>query len=256
MAAILYAGTLKGLYDAVGGKRVGAIVALVAVPLLPASWTGMLPNWYAATIFVVLMGLFLISHRVKPAIKTLLWWNLAAFGLYMFLTVRPGNHYYVFMPPVIFLAAVTLDWGLRRLDGLRFSVRQWALPGAVGVLVALFALSSWYQQTVYLRTDLEYLLTYPQHRNPAFWSDPRYPFAIRIGLAFPHRLGWQTISNMYRNGELNGDWYGTDEDNAFSSTPSTRPEIRAIHAILCLPPSITWCPRWRCRRTSSSSIIR
>jgi hypothetical protein len=128
--------------------------------------------------------------------------------------LRPGNHYYILMPPLALLAALTMDRGLHWLEQIRPTVQRWVVPGVLGVSVALYGLSAGYLYLVYVRADLEYLFTYPQHRVSAFWSDPRYPFDIRIGLGFPYRLGWQTVSELYRSGQLAGDWYGTDEDNS------------------------------------------
>jgi hypothetical protein len=147
-------------------------------------------------------------------VKTMLLWILLPFGLYLFVVVRPGNHFYIFMPPLMLLAALTLDRGLHRLERLGLPWRRWVLPAAVGGLLALYGLSAWYEYLVFARTDLEYILTYPKNRQPVFWGDPRFPYDLRIGWGYPYRLGWQTISELYRSGQLAGDWYGTDENNS------------------------------------------
>jgi hypothetical protein len=158
--------------------------------------------------------MFLFSPRVGVVVKAMLLWMALPFGLYLFGVERPGNHFYVFMPPLMLLAALSLDWGLRWLGGLHSPVYRWAFPAAIGVLLTGYGLSAWYEHLVFMRTDLEYMLTYPRYRNPVFWSDSRYPFDIRIGWGFPYRLGWQTVSELYRRGQLAGDWYGNDENNS------------------------------------------
>ena len=214
VGSVLLLGTLYGIRQATGGGRRGAVLASVALPLLLLSWTGLLPAWYALLVYLGLMALFLFSPRVGVPVKTMLLWMLLPFGLYLFIAIRPGNHFYVLMPPLMLLAALTLDRGWRWLEQIRGSVRRWVLPAALAGLLAWYGLSTWYEHLVFLRTDLEYMLTYPEHRNPVFWSDPRYPFDIRIGWGFPYRLGWQTVSELYRSGQLAGDWYGNDEGNS------------------------------------------
>jgi 4-amino-4-deoxy-L-arabinose transferase-like glycosyltransferase len=210
----LLGGTLLGIRRVVSHGRRGMLAAAGALPLLLLSWTGLLPPWYALLIYLILMGLFLLSRRVSVFVKAMLLWILLPFGLYLFVVARPGNHFYIFMPPLMLLAALALDKGLYRLEAWDSSVRRWVLPAAVGGLLVLYGLSAWYEQLLFVRTDLEYMLTYPQHRQPAFWTDPRFPYDIRIGWGYPYRLGWQTIAELYRSGQLAGDWYGTDENNS------------------------------------------
>jgi hypothetical protein len=209
---LLLLGLLWGVRQVFGEKRGGAVAVVVSIPLLLLSWTGLLPPWYALIIFLIYMGLFLFSPSVRALIKSNLLWILLPFCLYLFGVVRPGNHYYVFIPPLILLIALTLDRGWRWLSQL--PVRRWILPVVMGILLTLFGLSTWYEYLVFMRTDLEYMLTYPEHRQPLFPSDPRFPFDIRIGWGFPYRLGWQTVSQLYREGQLAGDWYSTDENNS------------------------------------------
>jgi 4-amino-4-deoxy-L-arabinose transferase-like glycosyltransferase len=214
IGGMLLGGTLYGIRRAGGDGRWGTSAAAGALPLLLLSRPGLLPPWYALLVYLGLMGLFLFSRRVSVSVRAMLLWLLLPFALYLFAMLRPGNHYYILMPPLALLAALTMDRGLRWLEQIRPTVQRWAVPGVLGVSVALYGLSAGYLYVVYVRADLEYLFTYPQHRVSAFWSDPRYPFDIRIGLGFPYRLGWQTVSELYRSGQLAGDWYGTDEDNS------------------------------------------
>jgi 4-amino-4-deoxy-L-arabinose transferase-like glycosyltransferase len=214
LGGVLFLGALRGVRQSLGDRWWGTLATIGSVPVLLLSWTGLLPPWYAPLVYLALMGLFLLSPPVSVPVKTMLLWIGLPFALYLFAVERPGNHYYVFMPPLILLAALTVDRALRWLEHVRWPGRRWALPLVIGVLLGWYGLSAWHAHLVFLRTDLEYLLTYPQHRRPVFVSDPRYPFDIRIGWGFPYRLGWQTISELYRSGRLAGDWYSTDENNS------------------------------------------
>jgi uncharacterized membrane protein len=214
MGIALLGGTLLGIRRVAGYGRRGTLATAGALLLLPLSWTGLLPPGYALLVYLVLMGMFLFSLRVGVFVKTLLFWILLPFGLYLFAVVRPGNHFYVFMPPLVLLAALTLDRGLHRLERLDLPWRRWVLTAAAGGLLVLYGLSTWYEYLVFARTDLEYILTYPKNRQPVFWGDPRFPYDLRIGWGYPYRLGWQTVSELYRSGQLAGDWYGTDENNS------------------------------------------
>lgn len=212
VGGVLLLGTLLGIWRAWGGGRRGLLAAAIALPLLLLSWTNILPAWYALVIFLLLMGLYLFSPRIKVAVKANLLWMIVPFALYLFGVIRPGNHYYVFVPPLILLAALTLDWLWQKIA--QGPVRRWLLPAAAGSFLIIYGLSTWYIIIVFMRPDLEYMLTYPEHRRPVFVSDPRFPFDIRIGWGFPYRLGWQTISELYRSDQLSGDWYSNDENNS------------------------------------------
>jgi hypothetical protein len=214
IGGLLLAGTLRGLFLTTKGGRKGFWLAIGAVPLLGLSWTGLLPAWYALLLYIGLVLLFLISPNIPLTLKTMIYWLVAPLGLYLFLVIRPGNHFYVVIPPLLLLAAVTLAWLNQQLARAAGPRRQWAFITATVIVGGWFGLSAWYVDLIFMRTDLEHMLTYPQHRNPLFVSDSRYPFDIRIGWGFPYRLGWQTVSDLYRQGVLTGDWYGNDHNNS------------------------------------------
>jgi 4-amino-4-deoxy-L-arabinose transferase-like glycosyltransferase len=100
VGALLLLGTLLGTHQSLGSRRWGLAATFSTIPVLLLSWTGLLPVWYAPLVYLGLMGLFLLSPRVRVPVKTNLLWLLLPFGLYLFIVERPGNHYYVFMPPL------------------------------------------------------------------------------------------------------------------------------------------------------------
>ena len=198
---VLLVGTLWGI------RKISThTVAIIALPFLIMSWTGILPAWYATVIYMALMGIFLLSAKVSQSLKVILLWLLLPFGLYLFFVIHPGNHYYIFMPPLMLLTAFVLERML-------FHLRGTLLLGSF-LLIVLWGLSAYYEHIVFMRTDLEYILTYPKHKHILYPTDSRFPFKRRIGWGFPYRLGWRTIANLYGTGELAGDWYGNDENNS------------------------------------------
>ncbi len=73
-----------------------------------------------------------------------------------------------------------------------------------------------YQYLLVVRNDLEYILTYPDHRHPFFVTDNNFPFRTRIGFGLPYRLGWQMVAHLYRTGQLEGDWTANDVGNSIN----------------------------------------
>jgi hypothetical protein len=139
-------------------------------------------------------------------------WGTPAWLVYLFLVIRPGNHYYVFFPA----AALLAGWGFERVVGAwsEHPYRALAQGAIVFVLVAGFSLCAYYEYLLVMRNDLEYILTYPDNRRSLFVTDARFPFGTRIGFGFPYRLGWQMVGHLYRVGELKGDWGGNDMGNS------------------------------------------
>ncbi len=101
---------------------------------------------------------------------------------------------------------------------LRFLGTRWAmfrpLPArwmAAPLLGLLFLLFAGYQYLLFVDTQAEYILTYPEHKSQLYLEDPRFPFGSRRLYGAPHRLGWQMVNQLFLNGELQGDWDSNDE---------------------------------------------
>ncbi len=211
VTGLLLGGVWVGVQRIVSGWPGGLLATAVLATIL-FSWTAQAGGWLTLTVFVALLGLFIFQRRTPTTIKLLLLWLALPLVGYLFLIMRPRDHYYVFMPPLVLLAALIADGGLKWAT--RLSKVRWLVPSLAGVLLVLLGLASWNQYTLFMRPDLEYMLTYPRHKNPILWNDPRFPFKVRIGWGFPYRLGWQTVSELYRAGALNGDWYANDSGNS------------------------------------------
>jgi hypothetical protein len=80
--------------------------------------------------------------------------------------------------------------------------------------VVIYVLSAFYTYVLFVRTDLEYALSYPQHRIPLYWNTHQERPQRFFGL--PHKSGWKTIGYLYNAGILQGD-YRSNEKSEISS---------------------------------------
>ena len=156
-----------------------------------------------------------LSDRLPDTVRGVVIWGVSAWLVYLFLVVRPGNHYYVFFPAAALLAGWGVgnayDWLEMHTEGVSKTLAE----GALGlILLGGFVVSVYYQYLLVVRNDLEYILTYPENRRSFFVTDGRFPFNTRIGFGFPYRLGWQMVGHLYRTGELGDDWGGNDKANS------------------------------------------
>jgi hypothetical protein len=74
-----------------------------------------------------------------------------------------------------------------------------------GLVYVLFAC---YTYVLFVRTESEYALSYPQHRIALYWNTHQERPQRFFGL--PHKSGWETIGYLYRVDVLQGD-YRTNE---------------------------------------------
>jgi hypothetical protein len=172
-------------------------------------------RYYLLALSVAGATTLVLSSRLPDTLRGVVIWGAPAWVVYLFLVVRPGNHYYVFFPA----AALLAGWGVGEVSNWlsvhTTGVNRMLAKGALSsILVVGFVASAYYQYLLVMRTDLEYILTYPENRRPFFVTDARFPFNTRIGFGFPYRLGWQMVGHFYRIGELTGDWGSNDDGNS------------------------------------------
>jgi hypothetical protein len=189
-------------------------VACVLFIVLDQSIPTSLPL-YILVLSVTGAAVLVLSGRLPDTLGGVVIWGAPAWVVYLFLVVRPGNHYYVFFPA----AALLAGWGVEQVSNWlsvhTLGAGRTLVKGALGsILLVGFAASAYYQYLLVVRNDLEYILTYPENRHPFFVTDARFPFNTRIGFGFPYRLGWQMVGHLYRTGELTGDWGGNDDGNS------------------------------------------
>jgi 4-amino-4-deoxy-L-arabinose transferase-like glycosyltransferase len=199
------------------GGLLWAMAALLAGGLAVALgrfWPSLQPAYLLLLSALGAIGL-IFAPGLPDRVRAVVVWATPAWLVYLFLVVRPGNHYYVFFPA----AALLAGWGVEQVAV--YLPGSSKLPGRLGtkgvvvfILVTGFSLCAYYEYILVVRNDLEYILTYPDNRRSLFVTDARFPFGTRIGFGFPYRLGWQMVGHLYRVGELRGDWGGNDKGNS------------------------------------------
>lgn len=191
----------------VGAIIFGAVLTLLGYERLSA--------WLLAAGFGLFLALAILWPRT-PLPQRLLWlWLAPSFWVYTFLVSRPGKHHYLFLGALTLWAAWVVwqgwQWAARRWPVLSRPVGRWTL---VGLSLALITLFAGHTVMLFFRSDLEYILTYPDHRSSLYPTDRDFPYGTRIGFGYPFRLGWQLVGQMRRTGQLEGDWAGNDDGNA------------------------------------------
>lgn len=162
------------------------------------------------------------SPATLPAYRLLWLWVSPPLWVYLFLVNRPGKHHYLFWSALLILVAVVIVWLGQRLSSLgRLNL---ILTGSLGLLI--WGIMAGHTVMLLLRTDLEYMLTYPEHQSDFYPTDAAYPYRTRIGFGYPYRLGWQVIGQLKRTGRLEGSWTANDDGNTLDwymlHTPQTR----------------------------------
>jgi hypothetical protein len=173
----------------------------------------------AALLLALGAALFFLLVILSPSTgltQRILWlWVALPFWVYVFWVNRPGKHHYLFLGALTILVGWVIvqgwQWGAARWPSLGQPVGRWLSIGlGVGLLV-IFAGHTW---LLFLRSDLEYVLTYPAHKSSIYPTDAAFPYGTRIGFGYPFRLGWQLAGQLRRTGQLEGSWAGNDDGNA------------------------------------------
>ncbi len=191
-----------------------ALVTVIAFALL---FTGAfkLSALTFALAFALFFGLIILSADLSPSHRTLLLWIAPPFWIYVFLVNRPGKHHYLFLAALTLLLAWGVVYGWRwlmeRWSFLKQPMGQWVAGGIGLILLSIFFTHT---AMVLLRSDLEYVLTYPAQKSALFPTDSDYPYGTRIGFGYPFRLGWQKVGELRRTGQISDSWAGNDGGNS------------------------------------------
>jgi hypothetical protein len=165
--------------------------------------------------FTLFFALVIFSPGTAAPHRLLSLWVGPPFLVYLFLVNRPGKHHYLFLGALVIWAGWAIvagwQWLAARWLFLRQPPGRWLITGLGAALLVLFAGHS---LMLFLRSDLEYILTFPAHQNVLYPTDAAFPYDARIGFGYPFRLGWQFIGQLRRTGQLAGDWAGNDDGNA------------------------------------------
>jgi len=130
-------------------------------------------------------------------------WFFSYLIVYGFIIRVPGLHYYCLSPAWAIIAALGLE---RVYLIIHKPMALLALTCIAAVVIC--ALSAFYTYVLFVRTDPEYALSYPQHRIALYWNTHQERPQRFFGL--PHKSGWKTIGYLYKAGTLQGD-YRTNE---------------------------------------------
>ena len=212
------------------GLRWGSVICLVGGGLLVTAGLYKLAAVAMAVGVATFFG-WVILLPATPLAERVLWlWIAPPFWLYVFFVNRPGKHHYLFLSAILLLLGLTVTrlwhWAQQRRSGQHKAPVRWAVGVVAGLLFLIFA---GHTALILLRSDLEYVLTYPEHRSTFYPTDGGYPYRTRIGFGYPFRLGWQTIGALRRTGQLEGSWAANDAGReARYSAPSPRGSGRAL----------------------------
>lgn len=216
---LLILAAVIALAAATARSRSQATAILSGVALSAAAST--LAGWpqIAAIVMALGTGLFLVVVMLSPLTpmpRRVLWlWIGPPFWVYVFLVNRPGKHHYLFLAALTLLAAAAAVELWRhtadRWPSLRRSGSQWL---TAGLGIAVLSLLMGHSVILFLQSSREYILTYPDHRSALYPTDADFPYGTRIGFGYPFRLGWQTVGQLKRSGQLVGSWAGNDAGNA------------------------------------------
>ncbi len=214
MVLALFVAGVRALWNAMVRKWVALALSLLFIAgfagsvLFPSLFTvgGVR---YHVFLFLPLWVAFALAGGMGTERQALFLWFLSYLIIYSFLLRVPGLHYYCLSPAWAILAAL----GLADLDdlvrGKKASREREVVPLALALALA-FVVFAFYTSILFIRTDPEYALTYPQHRNPIYWnthSDPPRRF-----FGFPHKSGWKAIAYLYRTGQLKGSYRSNEKE--------------------------------------------
>jgi 4-amino-4-deoxy-L-arabinose transferase-like glycosyltransferase len=130
-------------------------------------------------------------------------WFFSYLIFYAFIIRVPGLHYYCLSPAWAIIVAL----GLERVYLITHKPMA-LLALTCGAAVVIYVLSAFYTCVLFVRTEPEYALSYPQHRIALYWNTHQERPLRFFGL--PHKSGWKTIGYLYKAGILQGG-YRTNE---------------------------------------------
>lgn len=165
-----------------------------------------------------------LGRGISAERRAVFLWFFSYLIFYAFIIRVPGLHYYCLSPAWAIIAALGLERrmanfhperskGPPRADpphaGDGFAIRR----SPMALFALIYALSAFYIYVLFVRTDPEYALSYPQHRISLYWNTHQERPQRFFGL--PHKSGWKTIGYLYKAGTLQGD-YRTNEKREIS----------------------------------------
>jgi hypothetical protein len=178
------------------------VVGLIGSILLP-SLLALGGVKYNVLLFLPFFITLWLSKGMSVERRAVFLWFFSYLIFYAFIIRVPGLHYYCLSPAWAILAALGLE---RVYLGAHKPLALLALTCTATVVI--YALSAFYTYVLFVRTEPEYALSYPQHRIALYWNTHQERPQRFFGL--PHKSGWKTIGYLYGVDVLQGD-YRTNE---------------------------------------------
>ncbi len=169
--------------------------------------------WTMSTVYnssyavILLLALLVLSlwRRAGTLVTAAAWLLfLTPAVFYLIVVFDPRTHLYTLFPGVALLAGAgaAFLWGRSTRLGWRR-----ALPIAG---VGLYVLCAGYTWMVFVDHSPEYQRTFPEHRSWLYWTTyDQVPAYGRFG--FPHRAGWEAISELILQGQIDGVYASNEE---------------------------------------------
>jgi 4-amino-4-deoxy-L-arabinose transferase-like glycosyltransferase len=187
----------------------GLAIAILALFVLGLIGSILLPSLltlggvkYNILLFLPLFIAFWLGRDISIERRAVFLWFFSYLIFYAFIIRVPGLHYYSLSPAWAILAALGLETAYLNAHKL------------TALLALIYALSAFYTYVLFVRTDPEYALSYPQHRIALYWNTHQERPLRFFGL--PHKSGWKTIGYLYEASTLQGD-YRTNEKSEVAS---------------------------------------
>ena len=192
--------------------RYAAVILLLLMAttvLWPAWWQIGAVNLAIVPFVLLLLGMWFSSGRSLADRTLWLWLGVAALS-YLFVLALPLSHIYVIMPPLILLAASSLERLLVFIA--RFITKpSWLRYSLYIVLGAILLALAYYPHLVFVSHQPEFTQAYLDRPVPLYWRP--YDRLPQVGLfGFPHRSGWKAAGWMYDTGVLRGDYLSNEEE--------------------------------------------
>jgi hypothetical protein len=193
---------------------------------------------YSILLFLPLFIAFWLGSEMSVKRRAVFLWFFSYLIFYAFVIRVPGLHYYCLSPAWAIIAALGLERVYLLMGESIAPLRMEKVAGggtppsppsrsrreaqpegrvplhplyrrtAIVLFTLIYVLFAYYTYILFVRTDPEYALSYPQHRIPLYWNTHQGRPLQFFGL--PHKSGWKTIGYLYRAGTLQGD-YRTNE---------------------------------------------
>jgi hypothetical protein len=177
-------------------------MGMVVVVVRPG-WFTLFGGDYTWLFFALaLAGAWLLPHFPVPQRAVWLWFG-APMILALFFTAIPNTHVYGFFIPWALVVGQIAGEGWDALAA-RLSLRT-AQTVAAAVAVTAVLVFGLYEYWLFVHHRVEVLRTWPEHRQPGYWTSYDMPVEIAI-FGFPLNNGWKAIAGLYANGVLAGNY--------------------------------------------------